>query len=145
MEYARERQATVLSRMLDNGVITKEQEKAALDEQLTFAQPETIADSSPAPHFAEMVLADLNKRYEKKVARSGYQVKTTLDMNIQNKLQEQINVNMPSIRAEWWIERCSDCDRSKDGLGTGAHRQLRLERRKRWQGKHGDICQATRE
>lgn len=100
MEYAKERQETVLSRMLDNGVITEEEKDSALAEQLTFAEPETVTDSSLAPHFAEMVIADLNDRYgEEKVARSGYQVKTTLDMNIQNKLQEQINANMASIRA----------------------------------------------
>ena len=100
MEYAKERQETVLSRMLDNGVITEEEKKAALSEELAFAEPETVTDSSLAPHFAEMVIADLNDRYgEEKVARSGYQVKTTLDMNIQNKLQEQINANMASIRA----------------------------------------------
>lgn len=100
MEYAKERQETVLSRMVDNGAITEEEKKAALAEELVFAEPETVTDSSLAPHFAEMVLADLNDRYgEEKVARSGYQVKTTLDMNIQNKLQEQINANMASIRA----------------------------------------------
>lgn len=100
MEYAKERQETVLTRMVDNDAITEEEKKAALAEELVFAEPETVTDSSLAPHFAEMVLADLNDRYgEEKVARSGYQVKTTLDMNIQNKLQEQINTNMASIRA----------------------------------------------
>lgn len=100
MEYAKERQETVLKRMVNNGMITEEEKKAALAEQLAFAEPVTVADSSLAPHFAEMVMADLNDRYgEEKVARSGYQVKTTLDMNIQNKLQENINTNMASIRA----------------------------------------------
>lgn len=99
MKYAKERQATVLSRMVKNGFITQAEKDQALAEELAFAAPESLADKSPAPHFVEMVLADLNRRLgEEKVARSGYQVKTTLDMNVQNKLQENINANMASIR-----------------------------------------------
>ncbi|MBH1980359.1 penicillin-binding protein [Candidatus Saccharibacteria bacterium] len=99
MEYAKERQGTVLTRMVKNGFITQAEKDQALAQELAFAAPESSTDNSPAPHFAEMVLADLNKRYgEEKVARSGYQVKTTLDLNVQNKLQENINKNMNSIR-----------------------------------------------
>lgn len=99
MKYAKERQATVLTRMVKNGFITQAEKDQALAQELAFAAPESLADKSPAPHFVEMVMADLNKRFgEEQVARSGYQVKTTLDMNIQNKLQENINANMKSIR-----------------------------------------------
>lgn len=99
IKYAKERQATVLGRMVKNGYITQAQKDEALAEELVFAAPESLADNSPAPHFVEMVMADLNKRYgEEKVARSGYQVKTTLDLNMQNKLQETINNNMQTIR-----------------------------------------------
>lgn len=99
MKYAKERQETVLNRMLKNGFITQAEKDQALAEQLAFAAPESSADNSPAPHFAEMVMADLNKRYgEEKVARSGYQVKTTLDLNMQAELQDNINKNMTAIR-----------------------------------------------
>ncbi|QHN43163.1 PBP1A family penicillin-binding protein [Candidatus Mycosynbacter amalyticus] len=99
MKYAKERQETVLNRMLKNGFITQAEKDQALAQQLAFAAPESSTDNSPAPHFAEMVLADLNKRYgEEKVARSGYQVKTTLDLNMQAELQDNINKNMTAIR-----------------------------------------------
>lgn len=99
MKSAKEQQAVVLSRMVKNGFITQAEKDQALAQELAFAAPESLADKSPAPHFVEMVMADLNKRFgEEKVARSGYQVKTTLDMNVQNKLQENINSNMKSIR-----------------------------------------------
>lgn len=99
MKYAKERQETVLNRMLKNGFITQAEKDAALAQPLAFAAPESSTDNSPAPHFAEMVIADLNKRYgEEKVARAGYQVKTTLDLNVQAELQDNVNKNMNAIR-----------------------------------------------
>lgn len=100
MKYAKERQETVLSRMVKNDFITQAEKDAALAQELAYAAPESSADTSPAPHFAELVMEELNEKYgAEKVARSGYQIKTSLDLNIQNKLQENINANMPSIRA----------------------------------------------
>lgn len=100
MEYAVERQEEVLNRMVRNDFITAEEKEAAMAQELAFADPQSLADESPAPHFAEMVIARLNKKYgEERVARSGYQVKTTLDLNVQNVLQKNINQNISSIRA----------------------------------------------
>lgn len=100
LEYARERQEEVLNRMVRNDFITTEERDAALSEELVYSNAQSLADESPAPHFAEMVMASLNKQYgEEKVARSGYQVKTTLDLNVQNVLQENITQSMASIRA----------------------------------------------
>lgn len=100
MEYAKERQEVVLDRMLDNGVITKDEKEAALAKELAYAPQKSEADESPAPHFSQMVIGELNKRYgEEKVARSGFQVKTTLDLTTQRQLQQDINNNMENIRA----------------------------------------------
>lgn len=99
MEYAKERQETVLSRMVDNGTITQEQKQAALAEQLPLQPVNALADSSKAPHFTEMVMKELYDKYgEEKVTRSGYQVTTTLDMNVQNQLQAAVSGNMPTIQ-----------------------------------------------
>lgn len=99
MKYAKERQNTVLSRMVDNKVITSEQKQAALAEQLPLQPVKELADSSKAPHFTEMVMKELYEKYgEEKVARSGYQVTTTLDMNVQNQLQAAIDGNMRTIQ-----------------------------------------------
>lgn len=97
-EYAKERQTTVLTRMVNNSVITEGDKQAALAEQLTYAPPQD-ASSSEAPHFTQMVLEELYKKYgEEKVTRSGYQVKTTLDLSLQRLLATNINKNMKYIQ-----------------------------------------------
>lgn len=99
MEYAKERQNTVLSRMVDNKVITQQEKQAALAEELPLQPVKALADSSKAPHFTEMVMKELYEKYgEEKVTRSGYQVITTLDMNVQNQLQTAIDGNMNTIQ-----------------------------------------------
>lgn len=82
-EYAKERQATVLSRMVDNGVITQAEADAAKAEVLAYA-PQDKGVNGTAPHFAEMVISDLYDKYgEERVTRSGFRVTTTLDRNLQ--------------------------------------------------------------
>lgn len=97
-EYAKERQTTVLSRMVTNGYITEAEKQTALAEQLAYQPPQSPFKDSIAPHYAEMVLDELYKKYgEETVTRSGYQVITTLDANAQNQLQTAIAANMPTI------------------------------------------------
>jgi penicillin-binding protein 1A len=97
MEYAKERQETVLTRMVNNKFITDEEKQAALSEELAYSTESSTANDI-APHFAEMVMKELNKKYgEERVARSGYQVKTTLDVAMQKKLVESVNANIAYI------------------------------------------------
>ncbi len=78
------RQKYVLGRMEDDGAITKDQKQSALDEKLSY-QPPKSDDSVQAPHFALMVKQWLENKYgEEQVARSGYKVTTTLDLNYQS-------------------------------------------------------------
>lgn len=95
--YAKQRQETVLSRMVTNEFITKEQKESALNEELHYASSaDTI--NSVAPHFAEMVIKQLSDKYGyEKVMRSGYQVKTTLDLTTQQTLVDSINRQMSYI------------------------------------------------
>lgn len=98
-EYAKERQTTVLSRMVSNGYISEEEKQAALAEQLAYQPPQSPFRDSIAPHFAEMVLDELYKKYgEETVTRSGYQVTTTLDANVQGQLKTAIDGNMRTIQ-----------------------------------------------
>lgn len=98
-EYAKERQATVLARMVTNGYITEAEKQTALAEQLAYQPAKSPFKDSIAPHYAEMVLAELYKNYgEETVTRSGYQVTTTLDPNVQNQLQSAIAANMGTIQ-----------------------------------------------
>lgn len=97
-EYAKERQDTVLGRMVKNNVITEEEKTAAYNEQLTY-QPVKEIDNA-APHFTEMVLQELYDKYgEETVKRSGYQVTTTLDLNLQKTANAAVAANAASIRA----------------------------------------------
>jgi 1A family penicillin-binding protein len=97
--YAKERQTTVLSRMVTNGYITEAQKTAALGEALAYAPVKDTSADSEAPHFAEMVLKELYDKYgEEQVKRSGYQVKTALDLGLQRQLAANINSNMGYIR-----------------------------------------------
>ena len=98
-EYAKERQTTVLGRMVTNGYITEAEKTAALAETLTYQPPQSPINDSIAPHFAQMVLDQLYEKYgEETVARSGYQVMTTLDANVQSNLQSAIAGNMRTIQ-----------------------------------------------
>lgn len=82
-EFAKERQATVLKRMVDNKVITQAEADAAKGEQLAYASAGEGVNGT-APHFAEMVLSELYDKYgEEVVTRSGFRVTTTLDVDLQ--------------------------------------------------------------
>ncbi len=96
--YAKERQTTVLTRMVSNGYITVADKQAALAEQLRYA-PASNQNASVAPHFAQMVLQQLYDKYgEETVKRSGYQVKTTLDTTLQNQLETNITNHLAHIQ-----------------------------------------------
>lgn len=93
-KYAKDRQTYVLKRMKEDGKITTAEQTAALAEQLSYAEVKQISYPH-APHFAEMVLAELNDRYgDEKVKRSGYKVKTTLDLGWQKQAEEIVSTNI---------------------------------------------------
>lgn len=99
IEYAKERQATVLSRMVDNGVITQAQADDAKTEKLAYASPKE-GPNNTAPHFAEMVLAELYDKYgEERVTRSGFRVTTTLDVDLQEAANDAVDSRMSFIEA----------------------------------------------
>ena len=81
------RQAEVLNRMVREGMITDSERTDAIEHELTYQPPASIKND--APHFTEMVLAELYDRYgEETVERSGYQVTTTLDLGLQREATE---------------------------------------------------------
>ncbi len=97
-EYAQERQATVLGRMLDNGDITQDELEAAEAEKLTYATQEN--DAGSAPHFAEMILEQLYAEYgEEEVTRSGFRVTTTLDATLQEAANTAVDNHIGFIEA----------------------------------------------
>ncbi len=99
-EYANERQETVLSRMVENDYITQKEMDKVLAQKLKYQKVSSPINDSIAPHFAEMVLAELYEKYgEETVTRTGYRVTTTLDAKVQKALQDATAANMPTIQA----------------------------------------------
>ena len=95
---ANERQTTVLTRMVKNNYITEQEKQTALSSELAYAPAKSALDNS-APHFTEMILNQLYEKYgEEKVERSGYQVKTTLDLDLQDKANAAVANGMPHIQ-----------------------------------------------
>ncbi|HXH04889.1 MAG TPA: transglycosylase domain-containing protein [Candidatus Nitrosotenuis sp.] len=88
---AKKQQARVLGRMVEDKNISTAQKDEAIATELTFAGL-SESNVSSAPHFAEMVVAELNERYgEETVTRSGYRVKTTLDLNWQKQANKIVS------------------------------------------------------
>lgn len=85
----KERQEEVLGRMVREGMITENEKNEALKQELAYQPPVQITND--APHFTEMVLAELYDKYgEEIVERSGYQVTTSLDLNLQRQAVENV-------------------------------------------------------
>lgn len=84
-ETAKNRQALVLNRMVEDGYITQEEADQAKQEELEFAQPEGLR----APHFALLVKDQLVEEYgERLVEQGGLRVTTTLDLDLQEEAQQ---------------------------------------------------------
>ncbi|MBP7760197.1 PBP1A family penicillin-binding protein [Candidatus Saccharibacteria bacterium] len=85
---AKKQQERVLRRMVEDKKITSEQRDQASAVILTYAPPKASA-STVAPHFVEMVIAELEQKYgEEAVTRSGYRVTTTLNLSWQKQVEQ---------------------------------------------------------
>ncbi len=87
---AKTRQTYVLNRMQEEKSITEADEALALATPLSYTGKKSDLELR-APHFALMVKEDLEKRYgEERIARSGYVVKTTLNLDWQTKAEAAV-------------------------------------------------------
>ena len=86
-EYAGQRQATVLRRMVEDGHITAEEAEEAKKMELKYAEPETLK----APHFALWVKELLAEQFGDAVTeQGGLVVTTTLDLPLQELAQQAV-------------------------------------------------------
>jgi membrane peptidoglycan carboxypeptidase len=98
------RQHLVLKDMLEVGYITKAQyDEAIAVPILDSIQPQTNQYKDiKAPHFVQMVRSQLEKELgTATVGRGGLTVKTTLDIRIQNKLEESMKDMFGSYVPDW--------------------------------------------
>jgi 1A family penicillin-binding protein len=83
------RKDLVLSQMLKNGFITKEEYGSAKEERVEFLPQATIGIR--APHFVFYVREYLAQKYgEESLAERGFRVITTLDATLQEKAEEVV-------------------------------------------------------
>ncbi len=84
-----DRKNIVLKRMQDLGFITYKQYASALKEKVVF-KPRGNS-SIIAPHFVFYIINKLTKLYGEQALHSGLNIVTTLDVNLQNKMQEIVS------------------------------------------------------
>jgi 1A family penicillin-binding protein len=85
-EKAYERQKEVLRRMVEDGYVTEKEAENAQNEHIAFAPPATTIR---APHFVMYVKDLLESRFGAKLVNSGgLEVRTSLDINLQEKTEE---------------------------------------------------------
>jgi len=95
-EVAQARQADVLRRMVEDGYINKEEADEARMEKLQFR--EDVIDIK-APHFVMYVKKLLANIYgEDLVAKGGLEVRTTLDLNLQEEVQQIVSDEVNRLR-----------------------------------------------
>lgn len=94
-EKAIERQKAVLRRMVEDRYITESEEKKARDESIQYAQLRTAIR---APHFVMYVKNLLEREYgPRMVEQGGLQIKTSLDINIQEYAEEIVQNHIQSL------------------------------------------------
>ncbi len=92
-----ERQAEVLRRMVEDRYITKLQAEDALAQTVRLAPQRT---GIRAPHFVMYVKELLERRYGPRlVERGGLRVTTSLDVAIQEKVEDIVETNLDTLRS----------------------------------------------
>lgn len=94
-EAGKARQEDVISKMYEQGYITKKQEEQAINTKLSFSK---IQDKILAPHFVFYVKDLLTQKYgAKMVEQGGLNVTTTLDLPIQDMAQASVSAEITDL------------------------------------------------
>lgn len=102
-ELSKERQKVVLSRMYNNGYITKEEMNAAFNEKLVFKNDDFGNDLSSLIYYNDAVMAELNsiKSIPKSYLDTGnIKIYTSLDTSAQKALEKGLKNNAVNKKAE---------------------------------------------
>ncbi len=96
-EKAFARQAEVLRRMVEDRYISPEEAQKALTEKIHLKVPRIAIR---APHFVMYVKELLENRYGPRlVDQGGLRIKTSLDISIQEKIEDIVRTNMENLSA----------------------------------------------
>lgn len=95
---AKARQRVVLDLMVRHGYLSPEQADAVFAEELVF-NPAAAANPVAAPHFVEYVAAEVERRLGSGASRrSGLQVTTSLDLDMQHLAQRIVAARVAELR-----------------------------------------------
>lgn len=98
-EEAFRRQKIVLAKLEQQGYISKEEQQQAATQEIIFNPTKEDPISLAAPHFALMVKEELLKMYsEEQLTRSGFEVKTTLDLEWQKFAETTVKNQIQYLR-----------------------------------------------
>jgi penicillin-binding protein 1A len=98
-ELGKERQAYVLDQMVDLKYISVPEKAKALDTKLAYTHAES-SNFIHAQHYALMVIDELNEKYgAERVSRSGFEVKTGLDLKWQKQAEEIVKKRVASFES----------------------------------------------
>lgn len=106
-EQAKRRQKVVLDAMVEAGYITREQADQAYAQELTIRPSlETRFTGMEAPHFALWVRKQLEKEFGPDlVYGGGLRVYTTLDLDLQHKVEEIARAHIKSLQEDKQFNR----------------------------------------
>jgi len=94
-ELAKERQEFVLYRMKQEGFITEEERKKAVEETIHLAPQRT---DIKAPHFVMYIKEILAEKYgERMVEEGGLEVKTSLDLSLQEEAEKIVKTEVDQL------------------------------------------------
>lgn len=97
---AKEQQERVLDHMLAAGYIDSDEHAKALAARLEFKDAPAV-ENNIAQHFSQMVLAELKERYgEERIARSGFEVTSGLDLDWQRIAERQVKVRVSELSSQ---------------------------------------------
>ncbi len=93
-ELAKERQETVLKRMVEDKYISQEESDKAKSDEIHLKEP----DDLNAPHFALWIKEQLAEKYgERVVEQGGLRVTTTLDLDLQEYAQDVVHTEVTKL------------------------------------------------
>lgn len=95
-DAARERQLEVIGKMVDNGYITQEQQKKAINEKIVFNT--RVPKPSKHPYFVTYVIQELEKEFGPEVVRrGGLKVYTTMDSEVQEAAEKALSAELTTL------------------------------------------------
>lgn len=99
LDKAEQRQQFVLQQMVEEGYITNEQKEKIVQTEIAL-NPQKDQYNTVAPHFALMVRDELISQYgEERISRSGFRVRTTLDLQKQQYAEQVVKTQVENFAA----------------------------------------------